>query len=331
MSSSTNRPTRAKTLLAIAFTGSMITSQLPALGQKSPEAAASAIEGITKNELSTPEEKAYCLLQLAFCCIKGGDMTALAESFKTNLVKLGPASFFSTSSRFENPLVSWVNNVSLLSHSAATAQSETVKTKISSGNLALADKTIEAAIQQLGQGSKKAEALNLYLVASCLSRIVENTRNEQKCAKVLNEAIQACESNEMVDSNQIKVISSILNSMAYGLIPIRIPDYQMKSPQQLPAFDMKSYDESERLKLRAAALLDRLPAGDHARRKVHRDLSLWYSQLGRDDKALIEKAELFNLVGVKDDRILYPQSGMCGHLVWWIAAQSNITGLCGMG
>ncbi len=332
MTSSTDKPTRTKALLAIVFAGSMLTSQLPALGQESPKGSASAIEGIAKSVRGTPEEKAYYLLQLAYCYITGGNAAALETQFKSGLGQLGNSNMFRFSPRGEHPLVSWANRVSLLSHSAGTiAPIEIGKKSISSEDRAVADKAIEAAIAQLGKAFKNIETLNLYLIASGLSRMTGNIPNVQKCNKVLNEAIRNCEGNENADSRQIKLISSILNSMAYGLIPIHIPDYKPQSPINTPAFDIKDFDECERLKLRAAALLDRLPGADHDRRKVHRDLALWYLKLGKDEKSLKEKQELFTLIGVEDDRMLYPTSGMCGHSNWWEVGTAVMSGLCGMG
>ncbi|MBP6746807.1 hypothetical protein KA344_16330 [bacterium] len=337
MTSSTNKltnakPAKAKALLAIAFAGNLLTAQLPALGQESPKGLASAIESITKSVRGTPEEKAYYLLQLAYCYITGGNAAALETQFKAGLGQLGNSNMFRFSPRGEHPLVSLANRVSLLSHSAgAVAPTEIGKKKISSEDRAVADKAIEAAIAQLGQGIKNTETLNLYLIASYLSRMTGNSQNEQKCNRILDDAIQACEGSKTVNSSQIKVFAQILNSMAYGLIPIQIPDNHSLLRQQTMVFDVKYFDESEKLKLRAAALLDRLPATDHERRKAHRDLALWYLKLGKDEKSLKEKQELFTLIGVEDDRMLYPTSGMCGHSNWWEVGTSIMSGLCGMG
>ena len=198
-------------------------------------------------------------------------------------------------------------------------------------NHALADQAIEAAIAQLNQASKYPRVLTMYRIASNLSQMTNNAKSVEACTKVLNEGIRACEANKSVDSVQIKTIALILNKMAYGLVPIQIPDYKALVPAHATAAEMKNFDECERLKLRAAAILDRLPTGDQDRRKAHRDLSLWYLQFGKNDKALKEKQELFKLVGVNDDSILYPQPGMCGHVVWWSVKKVDINGDCGMG
>lgn len=322
MVSSSNGPTRAKALLSVVFAGSMLTAQLPALSQAPRLASASMIDFISKSSPMPREEKAYRLLQLADIYISGIPSTVWEESVRTSAGEPDSIREIQLLLRRENYLLSWADTVSLHSYyCGSTALSEAGRKKISIEHRVVADNAIRAAIEQLDQGSKKVESLNMYLVASGLSRITGNTRNEKKCTKVLNEAIQACVDNKTVDSAQIKVISSILDSMAYGLIPISVEDTQAQSRWRLPAFDLKKFDQSERLKLKAAALLDRLPASDHDRRKAHRDLTLWYTQLGKDDKALKEKEELCNLVGVKDDCILYPQSVMHGYPIWWSVAK----------
>ncbi|MFX5952806.1 hypothetical protein ABTE58_19195, partial [Acinetobacter baumannii] len=66
-----------------------------------------------------------------------------------------------------------------------------------------------------------------------------------------------------------------------------------------------------------ATLLDRFPEHDDARRRVHRELALWYEATGKTEKSQREKQKLFALVGWEDDELLYPRSESCGHLVWW--------------
>lgn len=310
----------------------MLTAQLPALSQAPHLASASMIDFISKNSQIPEEEKAYRLLQLANIYITGTPSTVWEASVRAGSGEPRSNRDIQILLRREGYLLSWADAVFLRSYQyGSTALSEAGRKKISIEHRVVADNAIMAAIEQLDQGSKKVESLNMYLVASGLSRVTGNTRNEKKCTKVLNAAIQACEDNRTVDSAQIKMISSILDSMAYGLIPISVEDTQAQSRRRLPAFDMKKFDQSERLKLKAAALLDRLPATDHDRRKAHRDLTLWYTQLGKDEKALKEKEELFKLVGVRDDKILYPQPGSCGHPLWWSVVIVADFLKCGMG
>ncbi len=332
MTSSTSRPARIKAVLAIAFAGNMLAAQLPALSQEPRLASASMIDFISKHSQIPREEKAYRLLQLANNYISGIPSTVWEASVRAGCGDPSSIRDMQILLRRDRYLLSWADRISLQSYSVGTtALSEAGRKKISGEDLVVADNAIKAAIEQLGQGSPRAELLNLYLVASGLSRMTGNAQNEKKCNKVLNEAIQACETKKTVDSAQIKLISSILNSMAYVFIPIEIEDFPMQSRRRLPAFDMKNFDRSERLKLRAAALLDRLPVTDHDRRKAHRDLTLWYTQLGKGERALKEKQELFNLVGVEEDSILYPQQRTCGGEVWWTVEKKSGPRFCGMG
>jgi hypothetical protein len=124
--------------------------------------------------------------------------------------------------------------------------------------------------------------------------------------------------------------------MAYSLIPVNIPNlnpHDSIAGRQTPLepFTEKDFKESEKLKLRAVAMADRLDSKNHLRRKAHRDLALWYMQLGKNQLAQKEKQTLFELVGCEDDSILYPQAAGCGHVVWWKKERNIVTMGCGMG
>lgn len=329
MTRSTNRPAKTKALLAIAFAGATLTTQPVALCREAHPPSASAIEAIENNSQAAPETKAFYLLQLAYCYITGGDATSLEKELKTSGLPANQA----LSRRMGRHWLSvnlWSSSVSLMSHSE-TVKREIIKKEISLEDHATADKAIVAAMTQLSHGYSDPQALHLYLIASCLSRMTGNAKNEQNCTKILSDAIQAREVNKTLDGMQIKVVASILDSMSYGLVPIRIPDYEGQTAEKVRTIDMKNFDESERLKLRAAALLDRLPNNDQERRKAHRDLALWYLQFGKADKSLREKEVLFKLVGVRDDKILYPQPGTCGHPLWWSTVKVADFEKCGMG
>lgn len=279
-----------------------------------------------------PDVKAFYLLQLAHCYIAEMRTTDLENEFSNIAAHPRVGKPFLLTPRGLRILSWWAESLAVKNHSAGAVASSEVEKKITTENRARAEKAIEAAMVQLGTRFTDAQSASLFFVASALSRTTGNSQNEQKCNRILNDAIQACEGSKIVDSSQIKLVAPILNSMAGSLIHVLIEDHPTKHPEQLPSFTSSDFAESEKLRLRALALLDRLPAADQERRKGHRDLSLWYSQLGKEQEALREKQELFNLVGVHDDRILYPQSGMCGHVVWWsVPEQPNFTMDCGMG
>jgi hypothetical protein len=54
-------------------------------------------------------------------------------------------------------------------------------------------------------------------------------------------------------------------------------------------------------------------------------------QMGKPELAERQKQVLFELVGVNDDSILYPQSIMCGQVAWWHPEKVEVGGACGMG
>ncbi|CAN5552714.1 hypothetical protein BH11CYA1_BH11CYA1_08260 [soil metagenome] len=331
MTRSIDRPAKTKALLAIAFVSSMLTAPPPALCKEQPTTAQSAIEVIVKNGQATPEEKALNLLQLANCYVTGRDSTILESQLKAGSRHNSNDGPFHNTARVDMALTHWAETGWPTNLAAPNGPGQPGQKANFIANYALADLAIEAATAQLSQAAKSPRVLTMYRIASNLSQITKNVKCAEACTKALNDGIQACEANKSVDSMQIKTIVSILKKMAYGLVPIQIADYKAPVPVHATAVEMKNFDECERLKLRAAALLDRLPAGDQDRRKAHRDLSLWYSQFGKNDKALKEKQELFKLVGVNDDSILYPQPGMCGHVVWWSVKKVDNSGDCGMG
>jgi hypothetical protein len=129
----------------------------------------------------------------------------------------------------------------------------------------------------------------------------------------------------------------VLNSMAFGIVPLQISDRPLG--ENFAGFRIKpigpvsegDFKQSEMLKQRAAAMVDRLDASDDLRRRTHRDLALWYKQLGKSEKAEKEKHILFKLVGSHNDSILYPQSPGCGGLVWWKSEKLTRFIDCGMG
>jgi hypothetical protein len=77
-------------------------------------------------------------------------------------------------------------------------------------------------------------------------------------------------------------------------------------------------------------MIDRLDAKHLVRWMAHRDLVLWYRELGKLDLAEKQKQILFELVGLNDDRILYPKKRRMGRLVWWLLTAMSMGCACGM-
>lgn len=164
-----------------------------------------------------------------------------------------------------------------------------------------------------------------------------NTDGMRECNQVLEKAFKSCEKSTPVEEKKIEAAASVLDSMAYGLAPVSIPNrregrWNQDIEQNANDFTTKEIQESEKLKFRAAALADRLPPTNHQRRKAHRDLAFWYKQLGKPQLAEKQKQIVFELVGSNDDGILTPKPGACGSLVWWEPKEKRtIVISCGMG
>jgi hypothetical protein len=70
------KPARRKALLAIAFAGGTLNSQLPALCESKSESTDSVIQQIANSTQITPEARAYYFLRLASRYLAGDDRAA---------------------------------------------------------------------------------------------------------------------------------------------------------------------------------------------------------------------------------------------------------------
>ncbi len=318
------KPTRRSALLAVAFASGLLSSPVPAHAEDKTESVDSVIQRIQNSPESTPDFRAFNLLLLANRLLEGA--TNLAGEFSTASTAQGfrqrnPA-------RWENSLVSWAERFASYGNVKNEGNDSKTHVKLDSKlmpaeNRVLADKAIRTALMSADKSSSKFSKLNLYFMASKLFERSGNADGMRTCCKVLAEAFQSCEGNSAVDPEQIKACASVLNSMAYGLIAVQIPEFNPKdSPgtaNRTPeiSFSEKDFIASEKLKLRTISMVDRLDAKDHVRRKGHRDLALWYMKLRKKQLAEKQRQILFELVGFKDDSVLYPQHEGCGSFVWW--------------
>jgi hypothetical protein len=332
--------TRRKALLAIAFTGSMLVSQLSTLSQNETKPTSSPVQPGLSNTVvqhfvegphGTPEIRAYFLLTLAAGYLAGHDKKQLEEQYIGIVPTARNDRFFSRGGR-ENILVGWADKIS----SEECNPSNQLAHKATTDAAALANHAIFKALQILESSSAKFEQLNMLFIASRLYKQSGNIEEMHRCDAALEQAIRTVEESSTVPEGTIKAASSVLNSMAYGIVPIHIPD-QDPSKTHLPREviihqpSKKEIKESERLKLRALALVDRLPATDHVRRKAHRDLALWYVQVGKPVLAEKQKLILFQLVGFKSDYIMYGHPTGCGIVTWWDQNNKQFSFDCGMG
>ena len=316
------KPNRTKALLAILSIGGTLNASVPALCENKAAAKNILFNQIMTDATSTPDSRAYYLLRLANGYLESADETTVERLYE----RMGKNQSRGWQSTKDQSLVWWLETV---------ATGVSIKTT-SSRNLALATISIKQALKELEHSSDKSLKLNLYFAASRLLKAMGNESEFQKCQLVLTNAYKACDGAGPPDVEQVKGASSVLNLMAYGLIPFDLPDTgpHTRQPPALSSLTEEKFLNAEQLRLRALAFTDRLSPANHVRRKAHRDMVLWYADLQKLDKSEKQKQILFKLVGIKDNSILHPQYETCStQPIWWEAPKKVGNGMrfCGMG
>ncbi len=215
------------------------------------------------------------------------------------------------------------------------------KKSVSKGNLARANLAIEDALKRIKTCKNEFIKLNVSYLASLLFQQAQNDEGVQRCNRLLDDSIQDCESSANPDEELFRAATSILYLKADSILDVPIMDVNavtispeitvhVRTKTIIDKHSESDFQKSETLRLRAVALADKLDESSHLRRKAHRDMSLWYSHLGKTEKAEQQKQELYELLGFEDESILYPQDGGCGHVVWWRREKVGAMG-CGMG
>ena len=325
---------KKRALMALLVAGGMLGSA-PG-GYAAPKAGAVSksqlelVKTIAENQKISSELRAYYLIQIARSALQGMDGGALEKQYGP-YAAAGAFNLFSRRrSAFNSSLSAMASQLSLEANS--TKEDKPGEKR---GNSALAETALKEALPLLETSDNSFARLNLYFMASYLFRKTGNEIESKYCQKKVDDAIKGCESDFSHHANHIEGVVAVLNSMAYGYVPVQISDWQRPSAagagKQAKSYAEKNIAEAEKLKLRALALADRLDTGSQLRRKAHRDMVLWYQELGKSYAARNEKEILFNLVGVHDDKILYPQSSGCGNIIWWKAETIRAKMACGMG
>lgn len=195
---------------------------------------------------------------------------------------------------------------------------------------------ISKALGELSTSTDEFCKLNFYFIASNQYKMLGDTDNYLRCKKYVDETIHSCESDGQKAGRDLCLASaSILNTMSDAIMPVPIPvlnpkQYPTKA-QKAPEYTEANYVQCKRLKERSLSITDQFSASTQERRKAHRDMVFWYLALDKKENADKEKQKLFDLVGIHDDRILFPQIGGCGHLLWWITENKEPAYACGMG
>jgi hypothetical protein len=343
-----HNPTRKKALLAIAFAGGLLQSLQPALSENGYESTTtetstaqsaptqSVVQQIAGDTAAPPEIRAYYLLSLAqdFLTNRGVDGgEQLKNTFQTFAKGRSSQQFFNLR-RGGNMLVDFADQ---FFYAGMVSVNESSIAKVD------ANRSDAATTEALKLADRSADAFDrfyFFLIASRLFDKTGNQKEKKKCEAIVNEILRSSEKTAGADEKRIKDTCSFLDSLAYALIPVSVPDQPgFRGLVARRSTGWRSYLEadfkaSEKLKLRAIALVDRLAPSDFLRRKAHRDLSLWYTELGQKVLGQKQKEILFELVGRKDDSLLYPKVVACGHLNWFPDLKSEtqrFTAMCGMG
>lgn len=330
---------KKEVFLAIVFASGLLNSQLPALSETSENQKTSAIEKLANITSAKPDTRAFYLLLLAHSYIAEENRDKVDDQYNTITNELRRHDSFSHLRNKNESLSVWSEQMAFenaFQTKDTPGKNNSSAKSIPEERTKLANEAIERALSLTQDISEKFVQLNLYFLALQLFAQTGNNAGMNKCQKFLDKSFESCNNKLAIDEDSISATASILNSMAYAFIPLRIADYDPKlSPATkqkiVEPFSESTFKKSRQLKLKAIALVDKLPKENHVRRKAHRDLVLWYRELGRPFLAEFEKQVLFDLVGYRNDSVLYPQVGACGHLIWWTKEKIVNSMACGMG
>lgn len=313
-------------MLAVLFATGVLNVQLPAVATDT----AGTVDGLIQYLATVPEAparyRAYHLLNLANALSGGATESYVLAQFSDSAIRTMPGWRPET---WQSSLQAFVESCAMRAAYTADTRPPDDKEK------ALALSAIDKALMIANESSDKFSRPHFYLMAALLYQKLGCTQQQNDCYAVLAKTFSDCEHNPSADPDEIKAAASVLNIMALRSIPLKIDVYKRAVTPAVAPYSDEDFAASEKLKLRAAAIVDRLPADEDVRRRVHRDLALWYKLLGKNDRFEEQKQILFQLVGTTDERILYPTGGACGRLTWW-ATESAKMGLlfhatCGMG
>ncbi|HEY9774803.1 MAG TPA: hypothetical protein V6C81_13660 [Planktothrix sp.] len=290
------------------------------------------IQAILDHKKAMPELRAYCLLKLASCYLDH-DEAAANEQSETKSIDTAKWIVYEHWDRLLSP---WADDVARSTQEVCFSTHSHAKVEARPNHehfVMLADAAINEAIKQLELSTHNYIPLILYFIASRLSCTAGNFVAAKNCDDVLEKAIHTCEKDMSADRDSTDAVVSFLNAQAYGIIPLKIRDFESHeySDSEVPPYTEEEFKECEKIKLRIVKMVEQLDKSNHLRRKTHRDLVLWYKQLGMSEQSEQQKQILFDLVGCSDDSILYAQSVGCGSLTWWRKEKLTMDIRCGMG
>ncbi|MBI1269280.1 hypothetical protein GC174_02485 [bacterium] len=254
---SSKKSVRRRALMTILLAGGMLGGGPGAFS--APKAGAvskSQLELVNKivvNQNISLELRAYYLIQIARSALQGVDAGALEKQYRP-YAAVGAYNLFSRRKEaFNNSLSAVARQLSLEAHSRKEDKQGDKK-----GNSALAEIVLKEALPLLETSDNPFARLNLYFMASYLLRKTGNEIESEYCQKKVDDAIKGCESDFSHHANQLEGVVSILDSMAYGYVPVQVSDWKSPSSagagKQTKNYGEKNFAEAEKLKLRALAL-----------------------------------------------------------------------------
>ncbi|MBS2001767.1 MAG: hypothetical protein JST44_09690 [Cyanobacteria bacterium SZAS LIN-5] len=322
-----------KAMLATLFaTTALAINMSPSIAQDAPTTE-EVIETIANNSKSLPENRAYYLLSMAQGLLSAETSESIDKSYKQ--IAINDLDW--RNDRFNESVANWAYFAAsdFEPNRKLVSPTTTPNTPTTDRNIALANRALTRALSNLDQSKNESTKLILFFVASRLFKIAHNTAEMKRCNNFINRAIRTCEKRHpKVEAAKVSASSCILDAMANSIIPVFISNRPSAEgiSQTVLKFSENDFKRSEHLKKRSLNIIDQLDATDHRRRKAHRDLVLWYLSLGKTYEAEIAKNSLFQLVGIHDDRILYPLRAECSSaLIWWTLEVPHLAQLCGTG
>lgn len=177
------KPMQRKALLAIAFAGGLLTSQLPAFCEDAIKSTDSPIQILAKSKNLSPECRTEQLLHLARAYLSGEKKSEIESHYAT----AGNWQDHRTW-RSEKNMASWADMVSAepyrIRHGIGKRPvNQPISHQIDSENLVLANEAIENALAQLPNSKNEFAKLNMYFIASLFYQQTGNVKGAQNCNK----------------------------------------------------------------------------------------------------------------------------------------------------
>lgn len=329
---SKNRRYRSRAVLSLMFASGLLTASLSSVAGTKVTLRERAVQRIGSAAKVSVQGRSLNLLNFARSVLDGADLDQIVKD--ENLYEVEPTYLLQLNYNGNPYLDDWSESLVLQDGLRSALNTTSAPT---TERLILADHATQLSVKLQKEAPESATKLHKYFIASLLFRRIGNTQGALECERLIEQSIEDCETNTDSSPEAIKQAVSVLNLMAFRLAPVTIPNAVNSSPSLskhagvAPVIDATAASKSERLRLRALDLADRLQSSDHVRRKAHRDMVFWYRHFDKQNLAEEQKQILFELVGVSDDKILFPVSQFCGRAIWWTAAAGQVAALCGMG